>query len=52
MYTANMPTIAKMAQTLTYKQKVKAVNVAKGQSAKLLGVSTTGAARRTMKGHN
>ena len=32
-YTASMPAIAQMAQTLTTKQKVKAVNVAKGQTA-------------------
>ena len=52
VYTANMPTIAKMAQTLTTRQKVKALEVSKGHSAKMLGVGTTGAVRRTMKSHN
>ena len=41
-----------MAQTLTRGQKVRALNVHKGHTAKMLGVGTNGAVRRTMKTHN
>ena len=47
--TSSIPALARMAQTLVHKDKVRALDYRRGEVAKMLGVGTNGGVSRVIK---